>query len=87
VFDALVDEGMVYYFEPVISKVEDIKKYVEDRLHPELSEVYFNDLGFNLVLYKDAGDEKIITTDLRKINATSGRYDGDGPQEDDKETS
>jgi ubiquinone/menaquinone biosynthesis C-methylase UbiE len=76
VMEALVDIGTVYYFEPVISKVEDINKYTPDRLHPELSEVYFNDLGFNLVLYKDAGQEKIITNDLTKINATSGKYNG-----------
>jgi ubiquinone/menaquinone biosynthesis C-methylase UbiE len=76
VMEALVDEGTVFYFEPVISKIEDVNKYVEDRLHPELSEVYFNDLGFNLVLYKDAGQEKVIANDITKVNATSGVYNG-----------
>ncbi len=51
VVEAVLEEEDRYYFETVIAKVEDVRKTLLNRLHPELSRTDFWNLGFILAVY------------------------------------
>ena len=50
--EAVCKAGYLYFIEAVISKDEDVRKTVRDRLRPENTGVYYYDQGFLMVIYK-----------------------------------
>jgi ubiquinone/menaquinone biosynthesis C-methylase UbiE len=51
VVEALLEEDDRFYYETVISKVEDVRETVKNRLNPELDNTLFWNLGFILAVY------------------------------------